>query len=137
MIFPNIKAKPLTKINLDNLKEIAWDFESDTPIIHNNDFVMAAGIEALRVWVYKTLKTQRYRYITYSNSYGVTLNDLIGKMYDTNVEREIKKEITEALLVNEYIDRVNILNLLLDGNKLNIDLKISTRDGYVEVSVDV
>lgn len=137
MIFPNINVKEDVKQNLNNLKEIAWDFILDEPIVKNNDFVIVTGIDALKVWVYKTLKTRRYRHITYSNSYGVSLNNLIGRMYDKNLEREIKKEIIDALLVNEYIDRVNILNLSLDGTKLSIDLKIDTKRGELEVSVNV
>lgn len=137
MIFPNINVKQDVNQNLNNLKEIAWDFELDSPIIYKNDFVTVTGLDALKVWVYKTLKTRRYKHITYSNSYGVSLNNLIGRMYDTNLERDIKKEITEALLINEYIDRVNILNLSLDGTNLSIDLKIDTKEGELEVSVDV
>lgn len=137
MIFPNIKVKKQDNVNLNNLREIAWDFVRDEPVVKNNDFVIVTGIDALRVWAYKTLKTRRYRYITYSNSYGVYLNTFIGKIYDPIVERQIKKEISDALLVNKYIDRVNILRLSLDGTKFSVELDITTKDGQLEVSVDV
>ena len=66
MIFPNIKAKETDKLELNSLKEIGWDFEKDEPLFKDNNFVVVEGIEALKVWVYKTIKTTRFKYLIYS-----------------------------------------------------------------------
>ena len=102
MIFPNIKAKETNKLELDSLKEIGWDFEKDKPLFKDNNFIVVEGIEALKVWIYKTIKTTRFK-------------------------NDFKKEIIEALLINNYIESVSIIEYKLDYNKLFLSLKIETK----------
>lgn len=137
MIFPNIKSNVEDIINLDNLKEIGWDFDLDSPIINNNDFVIVSGLEALKVWVYKTIKTTRFKYLVYSNAYGTSIKNSIGKVLTKSVEMELRKEIIDALLINKYIDRVNILTLNLIDTTLNIELEITVKNQVLEVDISV
>lgn len=137
MIFPNIKANKYDDILLDNLKEIAWDFDLDAPVIYNNDFVIVSGLDALKVWVYKTIKTTRFKYLIYSNAYGTSVKNLIGKVFNKELERQLKREIIDALLINKYIDRVNILKLNLIDTTLNIELEITSKNQVLEVEISV
>jgi len=59
--------------------------------------------------VYKIVFTERYEYIIYSPNYGVQLKDLFG-MPKTFVIPEIKRRITEALLWDDRITRVDTWN---------------------------
>ena len=127
MIFPNIKAKETDKLELNSLKEIGWDFEKDGPILKNNEFLIVEGIEALKVWVYKTIKTTRFKYLVYSNAYGTSIKNFIGKVFIEKVKRDFKKEVVEALLINNYIESVSIIEYKLDYNKLFLSLKIETK----------
>ena len=123
MIFPNIKAKETDKLELNSLKEIGWDFEKDNPIIKNNEFLIVEGIEALKVWIYKTIKTTRFKYLIYSNAYGTSIKSFIGKVFTERVKNDFKKEIIEALLINNYIESVSII----EYNELFLSLKIETK----------
>ena len=127
MIFPNIKGRETKKLELNSLKEIALDFEKDEPIIKNNEFLIVEGIEALKVWVYKTIKTTRFKYLVYSNAYGTSIKNFIGKVFIEKVKRDFKKEVVEALLINNYIESVSIIEYKLDYNKLFLSLKIETK----------
>ncbi|OAT88275.1 DUF2634 domain-containing protein [Candidatus Arthromitus sp. SFB-turkey] len=127
MIFPNIKGRETKKLELNSLKEIALDFEKDEPIIKNNEFLIVEGIEALKVWVYKTIKTTRFKYLVYSNAYGTSIKNFIGKVFTEEVKRDFKKEVVEALLINNYIESVSIIEYKLDYNKLFLSLKIETK----------
>ena len=127
MIFPNIKGRETKKLELNSLKEIALDFEKDEPIIKNNEFLIVEGIEALKVWVYKTIKTTRFKYLVYSNAYGTSIKSFIGKVFTEKVKNDFKKEIIEALLINNYIESVSIVEYKLDYNKLFLSLKIETK----------
>lgn len=140
MIFPNIKVKETNKLELNSLKEIGWDFEKNEPIIKNNEFLIVEGIEALKVWVYKTIKTTRFKYLIYSNAYGTSVKRFIGKVFIERVKRDFKKEIIEALLINNYIESVSIIEYKLDYDKLFLSLKIETKIDETlnfEVSFDV
>jgi len=64
------------------------------------------GLKAMEQAVYKIVFTERYEYIIYSPNYGVRLKDLFG-LPKTFVIPEIKRRITEALLWDNRIRRVD------------------------------
>ena len=127
MIFPNIKGRETNKLELNSLKEIGWDFEKDEPLFKENNFVIVEGIEALKIWIYKTIKTTRFKYLIYSNAYGTSIKSFIGKVFTERVKNDFKKEIIEALLINNYIESVSVIEYKLDYNKLFLSLKIETK----------
>jgi len=63
-------------------------------------------LAAMEQAVYKIVFTERYQYIIYGRNYGVQLLDLFG-MPKTFVIPEIKRRITEALLWDNRITRVD------------------------------
>lgn len=67
------------------------------------------NLKAMEQAVYKIVFTERYEYIIYSGNYGVRLKDLFG-MPKTFVIPEIKRRITEALLWDDRITRVDTWN---------------------------
>ena len=137
-LFPFISGTD--EIKVDNsfplYKEVAWDFEKDTPILENGDFKIVEGNEAIKVWVYKALLTPRYNYSIYSWDYGSELMDLIGKAYTPSLTKEeAKRYIKEALLINPYILEVNVIDTSFDNGVLSADIKIVTIYGESEVTI--
>ncbi|WP_394869652.1 DUF2634 domain-containing protein [Clostridioides difficile] len=121
---------------LDLFREVAWNFEKDEPIIENGDFKVVEGNEAIKVWVYKCIKTNRYEHEIHSWDYGTELSELIGQKYSKGLtESEASRYIKEALLVNPYILDVNISNTRFTDDLLSVDIQISTIYGEVEVNV--
>ena len=51
-------------------REVAWDFKNNIPVVEKGDFKIVTGKEAIKTWIYKTLKTERFRYEIYSWDYG-------------------------------------------------------------------
>ena len=89
-------------------KEMAIDFETGEPIIKNNEIVTLEGSEALKVWIWRALKTERYKYKVYSNNYGNELKEQLGTIYDKTIKDAIlENEIRECLGVNPYITRLH------------------------------
>ena len=137
-LFPFISNNDEVKV--DNTfplyKEVAWDFEKDTPIIQNGDFKIVEGNEAIKVWVYKALLTPRYNYSIYSWDYGSELMDLVGKAYTSSLTKEeAKRYIKEALLINPYILEVTVLDTSFSNGILSADIKIVTIYGESEVTI--
>lgn len=127
-----------TNTDLPMFKEYAWDFDNDGFIIQDGELVVLQGNEALRVWIYKTLKTQKYRYLAYSFYYGNEFEQLINKGYDKElVSIELKKFVEKCLLVNEYITSIDSVDLELEDEKLIGTINLTTVYSSMETEVDV
>ena len=138
-LFPFI-SNNVNEIKVDNsftlYKEVAWDFEKDTPILENGDFKIVEGNNAIKVWVYKALLTPRYNYSIYSWDYGSELMDLVGKAYTPSLTKEeAKRYIKEALLINPYILEVNVVDTSFNNGILGADIKLLTIYGESEVKI--
>lgn len=119
-------------------REVAWDFERNIPIIEKGDFKIVEGNEAIKTWVYKTMKTERFRYLIYSWHYGSELHSLIGQSYTPNLTKaESIRYIKEALLINPYIRNVSNVEVTFESGTLTINAKLETIYGETEVSANV
>lgn len=117
-------------------KEIAWNYDEDKPIIENGDFKIIEGLEAVKVWAYKALKTVRYKYEIYSWDHGHELEELVGKGYtESYVNSEAARYIEEALLINPYIKRVSNVQSEIVNGVLRIKVNIDTIYGTSELEV--
>lgn len=109
-------------------KEMAIDFESGEPIIKNNEIVILERTEALKVWIWKVLKTERYKYKAYTDNYGNELKEQLGTIYDKTIKDAIlENEIRECLGVNPYITRLH---------SFSIETPESMQHPYIYFSVD-
>ncbi|HGM3505884.1 TPA: DUF2634 domain-containing protein [Clostridioides difficile] len=117
-------------------REVAWDFEKDEPILEKGDFKIIEKKEALKVWIYKCIKTNRYEHEIYSLEYGTELSELIGQKYTKGLtESEASRFIKEALLINPYILEVNVKSANFNKDILSANVKVSTIYGEVEINV--
>ncbi|MBY2475745.1 DUF2634 domain-containing protein [Clostridioides difficile] len=117
-------------------REVAWDFEKDEPILEKSDFKIVEKKEALKVWIYKCIKTNRYEHEIYSLEYGTELSELIGQKYTKGLtESEASRFIKEALLINPYILEVNVKSANFNRDILSANVKVSTIYGEVELNV--
>lgn len=88
------------------------------------------GIEAIKVWVWLCLRTQRFRYPIYSWSYGADLEQYIGQgLTKEYLEVDLKDEIEEVLKVNEYINGIEDYSCTQTGSKTQIQFKVQTKFG--------
>ncbi|EMJ4519809.1 DUF2634 domain-containing protein [Clostridioides difficile] len=117
-------------------REVAWDFEKDEPVLEKGDFKIIEKKEALKVWIYKCIKTNRYEHEIYSLEYGTELSELIGQKYTKGLtESEASRFIKEALLINPYILEVNVKSANFNRDVLSANVKVSTIYGEVEINV--
>lgn len=127
----------LAEQELPTFREYAWDFENDCFIYDDaGKRIIVEGDEALKIWVYKALKTERYEYLAYSWQYGIELKPFIGKVMGVN-ERysELKRVIIECLMVNPYIRSVDSVDFQTDGDYTHCDIALTTVYGEVNINV--
>lgn len=118
-------------------KEYAWDFDTDSfRYDENGKHIIVEGDEAIKVWVYKALSTERFRYLAYSWQYGIELRPFIGKVMGVQQRySEIKRVIVECLMVNPYIKSIDSVEIEHEKDEVTITIALTTI--YGEVTVDV
>ena len=117
-----------------------FDFDTGEFVLDSaGDVVTVSGIEALKQWVQKILRTQYNRYKLYTGTYyGSNIEDLVvGKSYNMDfTESELKREIEKALLKNDDIYTV-ASTITRKKEKLYIDLVLTTVYGAAEEAVSL
>ena len=130
-IFPSfvdeVKAIEQNKNNtLPVAKEIAIDFSTGNPIIKNGDFVIVEKNEAIKVWCYYALKIAKGRFLAFTNNYGSELEEkIIGKQYNSDTQKQVKRIVEDCLLVNKYIKSIDNVAVSFD-DKINIEIELTT-----------
>lgn len=123
------------KSELPLYKELAYDIAQNKIVrdeCGREKFV--SGNEALRIWIWKTLKTERYRYIVYDADYGIELEQFIGQSNNSKNAAIIKAYVIQALMVNPYIKSIDKIAIDFADDGLKYRLYITTIYGklYVE-----
>lgn len=124
------------KEELPLFTEYAIDLDTLEPLKNGDRLAELNGNEALKVWIFKALKTKRNFYEIHSDSYGNDLDVHIGTVYQESIKNAlIISEIKDCLLVNPYI--LNCYNFELnynnDNNNLKVSFNVSTVYGESEV----
>lgn len=117
--------------------ELDYDFEkNDFKYDSNGQHIIVSGNDALKIWIYKALMTERFRYLAYSWQYGLEVRPYIGKVMGVQ-ERysEMKRIIIECLMVNPYIKSIDRIDFTAEREKLTVDISLTTIYGEVSVNV--
>jgi hypothetical protein len=122
--------------NLPLYKECAWDFIKDEAIFIDGNPKIVQGNEALKVWIYKAIKTNRYQYEIYTWDYGCEIETLIGKGFQIGfIKSETKRYVEEALIINPYITKINKIKVDFNKDVLSVEVDLETIYGRVNMYV--
>ena len=119
-------------------KEYAIDFKSGEYIKEGNDIKVLEKNEALKVWILKALKTERFRYTeVYSDNYGSELETNIGTIYQKSVKDALMiNQIRDTLLVNPYISECYNFEISNEDEYVpQITFNVKTVYGELEMEV--
>lgn len=92
--------------------------------------------EAMRQVIYLILGTERYEHPIYSWNYGVELFDLFGQPI-TYCISEIKRRVTEALLMDDRVKDVSDFTFEIDRSKVHATFVVTTIYGKIDSDVEV
>ena len=139
-LFPMVDVPPDLAVgsgaSLSLYREYAWDFDRDEFVMKDGQLVLLEGQAAVQVWVYKALRTERYRYLAYTWDYGNEIERLIGSTFSPAAQRsEAERYVREALMVLPYIREVNQIEIASEGDELRIEATVETVYGEVRVRV--
>lgn len=89
------------------------------------------GLEAMKQAIYLILNIERYEYLIFSWNYGIELADLFGQPI-TFVLPELERRITEALIQDSRITRVDDFDFEVKKNKVFCTFKVYTIFGEID-----
>ena len=141
-MFPTQSISTITAITDTTGEGItyAYDFDTGDFILENGNPKILTGIEGLKMWIKKTLKTKKNKFRVYGsdseNNYGVTLLDFVNSDYPfAFIKAELQREITESLLINSKITGVS--DFSFTRNKRTLIVTFTVKTTYGEVSEEV
>jgi len=130
-----INVQTQTEIN-NGTKTYLFDFDKGDFVIRDGKLIECDGIEAIKVWIEKILRTEKGRFKIYDNTeYGCHLEDLIiGNSYTPEfIEAELKREIEDALLLNSQITSVTNFKISREKNSLIVEMEVHILDAGANI----
>ncbi|MCL2568601.1 MAG: DUF2634 domain-containing protein [Oscillospiraceae bacterium] len=97
---------------------------------------MVDGQEAVRQAVFLLLHTERYLHVIYSFDYGTELAGLGGNL-DSFLFPEIKRRVTEALLVDDRISGTSDFVFRRQRTRVEVRFTVHTIYGDLEMELEV
>ena len=92
------------------------DFVRDTA----GRIVIADGHRAWVQWCVKTVLTERFAYLAYSQNYGTEIEAALKQPSRQAVEAELERAITEALLMDPRTEMVRGFRFTWEGDQLRV-----------------
>lgn len=92
------------------------DFVRDTA----GRIVIADGHRAWVQWCVKTVLTERFAYLAYSQNYGTEIETALKQPSRQAVEAELERAITEALLMDPRTEVVRGFRFTWEGDQLRV-----------------
>lgn len=119
-------------------KTFLWDFRVGDFVLRDGRPVEVTGIEYVKVWVEKALRTVKNSLIYAGTGYGSEHHSLIGQNFHPDFSRaEYERMIREALLQNDAITQVANFAFSQDGERLSIAFDVTSIYGLTSGGVTV
>lgn len=126
-MFPEVDLTEQEQAFSFNGRAFLYDYQKGDFIYKNGSPVVVEGKAAVIAWIEKVIRTEKFRFNIYKDlEYGVTIEDLIGGKFPRYfTESEIEREITEALLKNEYISSVYGWSFEYEGSNTIVNFSVT------------
>lgn len=119
-------------------REYKYNFDERKITLVNGSPVWVEGLEAIKIWIYKTLLTQRGYFMAYSFNYGQDYEDLIGSgLSIAALKSEAKRMTEEALFDNDNILKLEEFDATINLDKIEISFVAITKYGNINMEVTV
>ena len=120
-----------SSVDIHGTRSYLFDFDTGDFVVRDGKLIECDGIEAVKVWIEKILRTEKGRFKIYNDTeYGARIEDLIvGNSYSVAfIESELKREIEAALLQNPQIRSVTNMKIIRGINSLTVEMEVTVGD---------
>ena len=136
-LFPIYTAsQPTAPAELPLYTDVAMDYDRGIPLFSAGEPVIVTGLEAVKSWAWRAIKTERCRWSCFTWDYGCELESLIGQPYreDTRLSEAVRY-VEEALTVSPYITAASASVEGFSGSTLQISVQVKTVYGEANIRV--
>jgi hypothetical protein len=120
-------------------KSFLFDFDKGDFVLVDGKTQIVEGEQALKMWIKKALKTEKYKYKIYEiidDTYGIELNEFIHSEYPTGViYAGIQSSITEMLIKHPDITAVTSFEFTRNKQNLSVSFIVSSVYGAITEGV--
>ena len=120
---------------------LMWDLKKgDFVRTPSNKVPRSEGTEAYKVWCVKTVYTERYTCLAYTDEIGTEMDDAVSYNDDNAVELAIQRTIQEALMVNPRTVSVEDFKFSWEGSHLKVSFTVHSVEAEpftVDATLDV
>lgn len=118
-------------------REYAYDYIHNRLLLQGGKPYLIEGNDALQVWIYFALRSARFRYTAFTADYGSEIDNLIGQAGGEDITAlELRRYITEALMINPYIEELSGWQTSREGSHISISFDCRTIYGTMPVNYD-
>ena len=118
---PELMEQQQTELAPRYGKSWLFDFKTGDFVIDGaGRVVQADGYTAWAQWCVKTVLTERFAYLAYSQNYGTEIEAALRQPSRQAVEAELERVITEALLVDPRTQVVRDFRFTWQGDQLQV-----------------
>ena len=113
----------------------SWFFDfgtGDFAIDGAGKVIQTDGHTAWAQWCVKTVLTERFAYLAYSQNYGTEIEAALRQPSRQAVEAELERAITEALLVDPRTQVVRDFRFTWEGDQLKVTFTVIPAVGNPE-----
>lgn len=123
---------------LPTFRELAYDYDRNCLLRRGGKPYLIEKDEALKVWIYKALKTKRFIWPAYTHGYGTETENIIGSCNAADVvDSELKRYITETLMVNPYLQELSDFSFTHEGSVVTAGFIVTTVYGRFDYESEV
>lgn len=131
MMFPKTQDLTLAAIESTGAfsKSFLFDFTAGEFVVRDGKLVECDGMEAIKTWIEKNLRTEKGRFAIYSGTdYGCHLEDLIvGSNFSAAfIESELKREVSDSLMQNPQIKSISNFEVIRGTNSITVSMEVNT-----------
>ena len=138
-IFPFMDVENEENITdeLPVFKEYAYDFENNCLKYKAGKTYLVEKNDALKIWIYKALTTERFRYLAYTAAFGNEAHTLIGYTMNSEITySELRRFIVEALMVNPYIEELTNFRFEKQNSGVKVFFDVTTIYGDMDYFIE-
>lgn len=129
-VFPFTIDMPELEVGEEELpvfRELAYDYENNCLLRKGGKPYLVEKDEALQIWIYKVLRTKRFVWQAYTHTYGSEIENTIGISNDPDIlDSEIKRYITETLMVNPYLQELSDFRFQHERDVTTVEYAVTT-----------